>query len=709
MISFEQAKQRAEKLRELINHERYLYHVLNQPSLSPEALDSLKKELFDLEQLYPALVTPDSPTQRVGGEPLKEFKKVKHETPMLSFNDAFSPTDIFAWVERLNNYFDREIIPYDSASSFPGGFYCELKIDGLAIELIYENEILVQGSTRGDGLWGEEVTNNLKTIEAIPLRLLERSKVLANLKAFGLNPIASKLEERWPSRLIVRGEVFVSLTEFKKVNEEQKKIGGKLFANPRNLAAGSLRQLDPKITASRRLDSFLYDLVTDLGQTTHEQEHLILKAFGFKTNPHNQLVYSLAEVLEFRDYWEKQKTKLNYEIDGIVVIVNDNQLFEKAGVVGKAPRAAIAYKFSPKEATTKVKEIKVQVGRTGVLTPVAILEPVRLGGVVVTHATLHNFDQIKKLGLMINDTVVVSRAGDVIPQITQVLKQLRTGQEKEFLPPQSCPIDQAPVKQEGLIYRCSNPECGARNRRYLSHFVSRPAFNITGLGEKILDRFVDEGLISDAADLFRLKPEEIAVLERFGEKSAENIVNEIQQRKTISLARFLYALGILQVGEQTARAIAEEVIRSLPSQYPSLSVTALGQLLSQFSLEQWQRIKDIGPKVAQSLYQWFHNKKNLEFLERLADAGVILNLAEGRRSAESQLAGQVFVFTGELKSMTREEAKERVRAKGGEVSESVSRRTNYLVVGREPGSKLAKAEKLGVKIISETEFLELVK
>ncbi|MEW5805268.1 MAG: NAD-dependent DNA ligase LigA [Patescibacteria group bacterium] len=698
-------EQRVKLLKELINDERYLYHVLNQPSLSPEALDSLKKELFDLEQRHPELITPDSPTQRIGGQPLKQFKKVRHETPMLSFNDAFSPDDLRDWLTRVENYLGTKINNKQFAISHKP-FYCELKIDGLAIELVYQNGILTQGSTRGDGIFGEEVTNNLKTIEAIPLKLLGKAEVLKNLKGLGLKKIAFNLDKNWPLKLIVRGEVFVSLLEFKKVNQEQEKQGGKIFANPRNLAAGSLRQLDPKITALRRLDSFIYDLVTDLGQATHEQEHLILKAFGFKTNSHNQAAGSLAEVFQFRDHWGKQKSKLSYEIDGIVVIVNDNQIFETAGTVGKAPRGAIAYKFSPKEAVTKLENIRIQVGRTGNLTPVAVLKPVNLGGVVVAHATLHNFDQVKRLGLKIGDTVVVSRAGDVIPQITQILKELRTGQEKEFKPPKTCPIDNAPVKQEGMIYRCSNPDCGARNRRYLSHFVSRSAFNIEGLGHKILDRFIDEGLIVDAADIFSLKQEEIAVLERFGEKSAENIINEIEKRKVISLERFVYSLGILQVGEQTAVLLARN--SQFPISNSQIKIPDFIKVFQGISLEELQTIKDIGPKVAQNIYDWFRNKKNIEFLKKLDAVGVKLVISDQLSVKKGKLAGQVFVFTGELESTTREQAKEKVKQLGGEVSELISRKTNYLVVGKNPGSKLAKAEKLGVKVISEAEFLRLI-
>lgn len=669
----QEAKKRIEKLKEEINHYRYAYHVLNKPLISDAALDSLKKELFDLEAKYPEFIASDSPTQRVGGEPLKEFKKVRHEAPMLSFNDAFSERDMKDWLERVENYLGVKI---------RSEFYCELKIDGFAIELVYENGVLTKGSTRGDGLIGEDITQNLKTIEAIPLKLENRNQKIENRK------------------LVVRGEVFINKKEFEKINKEQSLRGGKIFANPRNMAAGSIRQLNPKITSSRKLDSFIYDIITDLGQKTHEEEHLLLKAFGFKTNPHNQLVKSLGEVFEFRNYWEKRREKLPYEIDGIVAIVNDNKIFEDAGVIGKAPRAAIAYKFSAKETTTVVENIKVQVGRTGTLTPVAILKPVELSGIKIMRATLHNFDQIQRLGLKIGDTVIVSRAGDVIPQITKVLTKLRTGREKTFKIPLNCPIDGSGVIHEGALFRCSNEQCGARNKQFLRHFVSRAAFDIRGLGGKILDRFLDEGLISGASDIFELEEGDIAVLERFGEKSAQNIIREIQSRKTISLARFIYSLGILHIGEETALVLARE-----------FSVSNIKEFIKKYrriSKEEFQKIRDIGPKVSQSIYDWFHNERNIEFLEKLERVGIQIESIK-HRAVGSKLKGKSFVLTGSLKSISRDRAKEKIRELGGDVSESVGKKTDYVVAGVEPGSKYGKAKKLGVKIINEKEFLEMIK
>ena len=679
----EEAKKRIEKLREAIDRYRYAYHVENKSLISDEALDSLKKELFDLEQKYPDLITLDSPTQRVAGKPLPEFEKVRHETPMTSLNDAFSEEDVKDWLTRLENFFGRKV---------KQEFYCELKIDGLAIELIYKNGVLIQGSTRGDGLIGENVTNNLKTVEAIPLK-----SQISNLKSSVQGGSASGGQI---SRLTVRGEVFLTKKEFERINKELAKAGEKVYANPRNLAAGTIRQLDPKITAARKMDSFQYAIVSDIGQAKHSEEHEILHKLGFKTNPNNKIAKSLKEVIEFRNYWESHRDKLPYEIDGIVVILNDNKDFRTAGIIGKAPRAAIAYKFAAKEAATIIKDIKVQVGRTGALTPVAELNPVQVGGITISHATLHNFDEIKRLGLKIGDTVIVSRAGDVIPKITEVLKEMRTGKEKEFHMPRVCPVDDSKVVQDGVILRCSNKACGARLRESLYHFVSRAAFNIEGLGPKIIDRFLDEGLIADAADIFTLEKGDIEILERFGEKSAENLVTEIGEKKKITLPRFIFSLGILHVGEETANLLAQ-TISNFKSQIsnPIDSVKTFENL----SLERLQQIRDIGPKVAQSIYDWFRDKRNEKFLEKLDKVGVQI-LASHISHLASKLKGLSFVLTGTLESMSREEAKEKIRALGGDVSESVSKKTSYVVFGKEPGSKLEKAKKLGVKALNESEF-----
>lgn len=672
----EQAKERIEALKKEIERYRREYHLYDRSIISDAALDSLKKELFDLELLYPEFVTPDSPTQRVGGEPLKEFTKATHEKPMLSFNDAFSEEDMAAWFERLKNYLGRDVAQE---------FYCELKIDGLAIELTYENGVLRRAATRGDGKTGEDITENIMTVEAVPLRL----------DSAGNYPI--------PRHLVVRGEIFLTKKEFERINKEQAEKGGLIYANPRNIAAGSVRQLDPKVTASRKLDSFEYDVVTGIQTKTHAEEHDILRSWGFKTNKHNRLVKSLKEVFEFRDYWgdEKRRENLEYEIDGVVVILNDNNTYEEGGVVGKAPRAAIAYKFSPKEATTVVREVKFQVGRTGILTPVAVMDPVRLQGITITHATLHNMDQIGRLDLKIGDTVIISRAGDVIPQITSVLTELRTGGEKKVEMPDRCPIDGGDVVREGVFYRCSNKKCGAVHKEKLRHFVSKGAFDIEGLGPKIIERFMDEGLISDAADIFELTEGDIKALPRFGEKSAENLVREVKSKKITTLPRFIYSLGIPNVGEETAITLSVA--------YPDsgkVGPKKIYDFFSKLSRENLEAMEDVGPKIAEGIKRWFESEDNKDLLFRLEEAGVAA--VNEMAAVSGELSGKIFVVTGTLESMGREEAKEKIRKRGGDVSESVSKKTDYVVVGENPGSKAEKAKKLGVETLSEKEFLKLI-
>jgi len=690
LMEREEAKKRIEKLKKEINHHRYLYHVLDRQEISDAALDSLKKELFDLEQQYPEFITPDSPTQRVGGEPLEKFEKYRHSVPMLSFNDAFSEDDMKDWEERI-----LKLLPKDSKLNY----YCELKIDGLAIEMVYENEILSVGSTRGNGKIGENITQNLKTVEAIPLKLREKEEVILELKKENLGEIAKNLEKKWPENFVVRGEVFIGKKEFEKVNKERKKKGESIFANPRNMAAGSVRQLDPKITALRKLDSYAYELIGDLGQKTHEEKHKILKALGFKTNPHNKFCKNLFEVFEFHKIWRKKRETLSYEIDGLVVITNQNDLFEKLGVVGKAPRGAIAYKFPLRESTTLVEDIRVQVGRTGAITPVAYLKPVEVGGVTISRATLHNIDEIKRLGVKIGDTVIVGRAGDVIPDILKVLPHLRSGNEKEFKMPKTCPVCKTKLykKPEEVIWYCPNKKCKARKRENFYHFVSESAFDIVGLGPKIIDRFLDEGLIQDPADLFTLKEGDIKPLERFAEKSAENLVKAIQSKKEIPLDRFLFAMGIRHVGEETAISLAEYF-------------GSLGNI-KKANLEKLQEVPDIGPEVSSSIYHWFLDKDNLKFLEKLKKVGVkIKGPALAKASAGRQkLKEKVFVLTGELLSISRNEAKEKIRELGGDISESVSKNTDFVVLGKNPGSKYERAKRLSIKIINEDEFLKMLK
>ena len=665
----QEAKKRIRKLRELIDRYRYSRHVLDKEMASIDVEDSLKKELFDLEQEFLDLITSDSPTQRVGGKPLEKFEKVRHPEPMLSFNDAFSQKDMEDWLERVAKLLtaeEREKID----------FYCEPKLDGLAIELIYKNGLLKVGSTRGDGLIGEDVTQNLKTIEAIPLKI--------NLDNFQSSP-----------QVVARGEVIITKKEFKKNNQEQVRKGLSLFANPRNLAAGSIRQLDARVTRQRHLDSTCYELITDLGQKTHEEKHQILAALGFKTNnKYSKYCQDLNEVSDFYKNTQELREKFPYEIDGVTVTINDIGIFKKLGVIGKAPRGAIAYKFPLKQATTTIEDIRVQIGRTGAITPVAYLKPVEVGGVVVSRATLHNEDEIKRLGVKIGDTVVVGRAGDVIPDIVKVLPELRTGQEKEFRFPKKCPACQTElIKSEGeALWRCPNQRCFARQKEYFCHLVK--SFDITGVGPKIIDRLVDEGLISDPADLFELKEGDILPLERFAEKSAENLIKAIQSKKKILLSKLIYALGIRNIGEETAQDLAEY--------FGSI------EKIKNASLEELQKIMDIGPQVSKNIYDWFREKRNLEFLDKLKKVGVEI-IKEKRKTQSQKLKGKIFVLTGALETMTRTQAKERIRLLGGEISESVSEKTDYLIAGRAPGTKLEEAKKREIKIIDEGRFLEMIK
>jgi DNA ligase (NAD+) len=696
-----EAKERIEKLKKEINYHRYLYHVLDKPDISDAIFDCLKNELEELEYKFPDLITPDSPTQRVGGEPLKEFKKVNHLTPMVSFNDAFSEQEMCEWKERYLNFLNNKLENIDFQ------YYGELKIDGLAIELQYENGSFKTGSTRGNGKIGEDVTQNLKTVQSIPLRLLEKDEIIKNIKKADLNKIAEEIKDNFPKNIIVRGEVFLNKKDFERLNKKQEKSGEKMYANPRNVAAGSIRQLDPKVTANRNLDFFAYSLITDFGQTTHEQEHLILKSLGFKINPYNEPIKNLSGVFNFHKKTDALRESLPYEIDGIVVILNSEIDFKKAGIIGKAPRAAIAYKFSAREATTKILDIQIQIGRTGALTPVAIMEPVGIGGITVSRATLHNYDEIRRLEVKIGDTVSISRAGDVIPQVNEVFKNLRTGKEKGFKMPDRCPICDSKIKKDenGVIYRCLNKNCFARSKENLYHFVSKAAFDIKGVGPKVIDRLLDENLIHDASDLFVLKEGDLAVLERFGEKSASNIINSINEKKLIELHRFIYALGIIHIGEETAILLAQRITNNQSSiTKPSEILT----IMEKISMEELQEIPDVGPKVAESIYHWFKEEKNKKFIKELEENGIIFKKPE-KNTISKKLEGLTFVLTGGLETMSRDEAKEKIRDLGGKISSDVSKETDYVIAGSDPGSKYDKAKELNIKIINEKEFLSMIK
>ena len=667
----EQVFQRIEKLRKIINHHRHLYHTFDKSEISDSLLDSLKHELYKLEQQYPEFITPDSPTQRIGGQPLKEFKKVKHKVLMLSIEDVFNEKELQDW----ENYL-RRLNGGDEGFEY----FVEPKIDGIAVSLIYKNGIFIRGATRGDGRMGEEVTQNLKTIESIPLKL-----------------------QNSPTELEVRGEVYIEKKAFEKFNQEQIKKALTSYSNPRNLAAGSIRQLDSKLAASRPLKFLAYNIITNLGQKNHSQEHQILSKFGFKVE-NGKVCQNLSEVIDFWKEMFQKREGLPFQIDGLVVTVNNNQLFQKLGVVGKSPRGIRALKFPSKEAITKILDIKVQIGRTGALTPIAILKPVEIGGTTITRVTLHNQDEIKRKDIRIGDTVIIARAGDVIPAVVRVLQELRTGKESPFKMPKECPICQKELMsyEKEKVLRCQNPKCFARQKRYFYYFVSLHAFNIDGLGPKIIDKLIEASLISDPADLFELKEGDLLFLNGFAEKSAQNLIKAIQSKKKISFSKFIYALGIRGVGTETANDLAER--------FENL------ENLKKANFKELEEIKDIGPKIAESIFNWFQEKNYLEFLRKLKKAGIKIRGQTPliKRSLTplslTPLSRKTFVFTGTLNSITREEAKEKIRFLGGKISESISQKTDYLVVGNEPGSKLQKAQKFGIiKIINEQQFLNLIK
>jgi len=659
-LDFTKAQDRAAKLRELIDEFRYQYHVLDDPTVSDEVYDSLTVELREIEHEFPELVTPDSPTQRVGGVPLEKFEKVRHIAPMLSLNDVFNKEDIYDWERRVQRLLPGVKLDY----------FCELKIDGLSMMLTYENGKLVRATTRGDGQVGEDVTSNVRTINSIPL----------------------VLRKALPGRLDVRGEVYMSKKVFEKVNKKMADEGLQTYANPRNLAAGSIRQLDPSVTAARQLDSYIYDIMAGLDVSTHEEKHIELAELGFKTSKYVKHCETIDEVIEYCKYWDDKRNSLDFQVDGIVVIVNSNKIFDKLGAVGKAPRGAVAYKFPAEQVTTIIEEIRVNVGRTGALTPFAVMKPVKVAGSTVSRATLHNEDEIKRKDIRIGDTVVLQKAGDIIPEIIRPLPELRDGSEKIFKMPTICPMCGGKVvKPEGeAVARCISTTCFAIEREQLIHFASKDAFDIDGLGEKIVDQLLTEGIISDAADFFALKEGDLAGLERFGAKSAANLVQAIADKKTVSFSRFLFGLGIRHVGAVTASDLAAHFgnIESIRGA----------------TVEELSEIEGVGEVVAKSIYDWFREPRNLKLLTKLKDNGVGYEAA--RRG--DKLAGQTFVITGSLESMTREEAEEKIRTLGGKASGSVSKSTTYLVTGAGGGSKLAKAESLGVKIINEETLAKLL-
>ncbi len=662
----QQAAKEIEELREQINYHNYRYYVLDSPVISDQEYDRLMRRLQELEQLYPDLVTPDSPTQKVGAPPRAEFGTVRHSVPMLSLQNAFSDDEIVDFDRRVKRLLKMDKVEY----------VAEPKIDGLGVEVVYRDGIYVQGSTRGDGYVGEDVTENLRTIRSLPLRLL-KTKL----------PIPSLLE--------ARGEVYMSKKDFAELNRRREREGEPLFANPRNAAAGSVRQLDPSVTASRKLSIFLYAIgrVEGVEFSKHSEILEAFKGWGLRVNPEIRLCPTIEKAIEYHKTLEARRKDLDYEIDGVVLKVNRLDLQRRLGEISRSPRWAIAYKFEPEQATTVIKDIIVQVGRTGALTPVAVMEPVHIGGVEVKRATLHNQDEIDRKDVRIGDTVIVQRAGDVIPEVVAVVKEKRTGKERKFRIPDKCPVCGADVYKDPdeAVSRCTNISCPARIKQSIKHFASKGAMDIEGLGSKLVDQLVDRGLVHTVADIYRLEKSDLVKLERLADKSAQNIIDAIERSKQTTLPRFIYALGIRHVGEHVARVLAEN--------FDSIDA------IQQASLEELTSIREIGPTVAQSIYTFFREKQNQKVIKDLLASGI--SLAHPRRRA-AKLDGKVFVFTGALKDFKRSEAKKIVEDLGGKVASSVSRKVDYVVVGEDPGSKLEEARRLGIETIDEETFKKII-
>ena len=661
--------ERVEELRKQIREHDYRYYVLAEPIISDFEYDMLMRELIELERQYPELVTPDSPTQRVGGAPTKEFPTVTHPVPMLSLNNAFTIEEIREFDRRVAELLEGEKYRY----------VAELKFDGVAVRLKYENGILVLGATRGDGVQGDDITNNIKTIRSIPLRLMNPDEKFLNIE--------------------VRGEVYMNKVDFERLNEERERLGEKLFANPRNATAGTLKLQDPKLVAQRPLRFFAYYLMAEGVELESHYENLqILKRLGFPVCEHVKLCNNIDEVIEFWRYWEERRDDLPYEIDGVVVKVDSIRQQEVLGAIAKSPRWAIAFKFTPRQAQTKLLGITLQVGRVGTITPVAELQPVPLGGVIITRATLHNEDYIKEKDIRVGDTVIVERSGEVIPKIVGVVLEKRPPDAVPFVFPKNCPACGGPIERPAgeANYYCENPECPAQVRARIEHFASRGAMDIEGLGEAIVDKLVTLGFLKNYADIYELHRHKakLVKIEGFGEKSVQNLLNSIENSKKQPFHRVLYAIGIRYVGSEIAKLLAD----------------AFGSIdnLMNASVEQISSVYGIGPRIAESVYKFFHDERNLELIRRLKEAGLNFEV-KPEEKAKKKLAGKTFVFTGTLKNFTREEAKEKVEELGGKVSNSVSRKTDYVVVGENPGSKYDKARQLGVRIITEEEFLELIK
>ena len=665
------AQKRAEKLRKTIEKHRYNYHVLNREDISAEALDSLKHELATLEERYPRLVTPDSPTQRVAGEPLKQFRKVRHSVRQWSFNDAFSEDEIREFDARVKRMLVKEL-----GEGVAPTYTAEIKIDGLKIVLEYEQGLFTRAATRGDGVTGEDVTANVKTIESVPLRLSREISVTAE------------------------GEVWMSKSALDDLNRAREEEGAAPFANPRNAAAGSIRQLDPAVAADRPLDSFIYDLVSseeELPDTQHRELEL-LRELGFRVNEHFVLCDTIDDVIDYWKRWQKKAKEEDYPVDGVVVKVNEKQYQDSLGYTGKAPRFAIALKFPAEQATTVVEDITLQVGRTGVITPVAVLRPVTVAGSTVSRATLHNEDEIRRLDVRVGDTVVIQKAGDVIPDIVQVLTEMRSGEERPFVFPKKvdgCGGDGSIERIPGqAAHRCVATGSGEQLRQKLYHFVSKKALNIEGLGPNIIDRLMDIGLVSSFADIFTLKQGDLEELPGFAERSAEKLLSSIERARRVPLDRLLVGLSIHHVGEETARLLVER-FRTLDR-------------LSHASVEELERLDGVGEAVGKAVRAWFDSPANRELLTKILHEIDVVESNEPKEKRSGTLEGKTVVFTGTLLTLSRDRAKEEARREGADVSETVSRRTDMVVAGESPGSKKKRAEELGVPVVHEKEFLNML-
>lgn len=678
----QEAKERIRKLREKIKELNYQYFVLDKSEVSEAVRDALKLELKTLEDRFPEFITPDSPTQRVGSVLSGRFAKVKHMTPKKSLQDAFSEEDVREWYERID-----KLVPGQNIQ-----FVCELKIDGLNLTLHYKDGKFVRALTRGNGIEGEDITHTVRTIEAVPLELNE------------------------PADIEVSGEVYMSKASFQKINEEQKRKGEEVFANPRNAAAGSVRQLDPAVTAERSLSAFLYEIgENNLRNPPKTQQQVLerLQDLGLKVNREYYFCETIDGVIAFLKSWNEKREKLPYEIDGIVIKVNDKSQWTTMGFTAKAPRYAIAYKFPAEQTTTRILDIHVQVGRTGVLTPVAVLSPVKVAGSTISRATLHNEDEIRRKDVRIGDTVIIQKAGDVIPEVVSVLKDLRTGHEKVFHFPKSCPICGSPVDRvEGeAAYRCTNASCFAQDRERFIHFAA--VLDIEGLGEKVVDQLLEHQLVDDPADIFTLTKDDFLSLPLFKTRRSENLTSAIAKAKNVPLSRLLFAVGIRHVGEETAIELAHFIeselheLKEAVHAEKEFTLAAVLRLMHKMNAEKIMEIEGFGEKVAQEVVSWFQDEKNIDFLKKLEHNGMEL-LPESQR-ASSILGGKHFVVTGTLSTMSRDEAKNKIRENGGKIQGAVSGKTDYVLCGENPGSKSDKAKKLGVKIITEEEFLKMLK